>query len=368
MESFHWGQHFITGLSEVDDQHRHLVEIINQFIDLLAENVINIDDVDRLYNQLADYSVYHFQEEEKLMSEVKVDARHLNRHIDAHKRFLDDVSSIYSSISPDDLDQTKSLLKFLMHWLAYHILGQDQDMGKQIKAIQSGLGSREAYDKLEQERVSATAPLLEALNGLFEQVSVRNKELKQLNESLEEKVALRTKELSKANGYLEKLSLTDVLTSLPNRRHAIQCLSSLWEEALKNESPLACIMIDVDHFKEVNDIYGHDAGDLVLTELAKTLQHSLRTDDVVCRLGGDEFFIICPNTDNAGGIHIAEITRKAVSELRVLTSGEPWNGSISVGVSSRSPDIQRYEELIKKADKGVYAAKEAGRNCVRSTG
>lgn len=68
-------------------------------------------------------------------------------------------------------------------------------------------------------------------------------------------------------------------------------LASFWEESIQNDSPLVCIMIDVDHFKEVNDTYGHDAGDVVLRELAIRLQHSLRSDDTVCRLGGDEFFI-----------------------------------------------------------------------------
>lgn len=297
MNSFHWGAHFVTGLTEVDEQHHHLVDIINQFSSLLAKNVIHAEDVDRLYNQLADYAIYHFQEEEKLMSEVKVDALLLNHQIEMHKGFMDEVTSIYASISPDKLDQASTFLKFLIHWLAYHILAEDQDMARQIKAIQSGMSPHEAYAKMEQERDSATAPLLEALNGLFEQVSIRNKELKQLNESLEEKVALRTKELSEANLHLEELSLTDVLTGLPNRRHAMRSLSSLWDEALQKGSSLVCMMIDADHFKEVNDAYGHDAGDGVLIELAKTLRHSLRNDDVVCRLGGDEFLIICPNTD-----------------------------------------------------------------------
>ena len=227
MEAFHWDQYFVTGLSKVDDQHHHLVDIINQFSSLLAENVVHIEDVDRIFSQLADYAVYHFKEEKELMSEYKVDARHMNHHMDIHKKFLDDVSSIYSSMSSGNRDQAESFLKFLIHWLAFHILGQDQDMAKQIKAIQSGMSPGEAYEKLEQTRVRATAPLVEALNGLFEQVSMRNKELKQLNESLEEKVAFRTKELSEANLKLEELSLTDVLTGLPNRRHALRRLSTL---------------------------------------------------------------------------------------------------------------------------------------------
>jgi len=246
MESFQWGEHFITGLSEVDDQHHRLVDIINQFGSLLAENVLHIEDVDRLYNELADYAVYHFQEEEKMMSEVGIAPAYLDRHIEIHKGFLDDVKSIYSNLSLDDLDQPRPFLKFLMHWLAFHILGEDQSMASQVRAIQSGMSPLDAYEKMRQERSSATAPLLEALNGLFEQVSLQNKELKQLNDSLEEKVALRTKELSEANQHHEVLSFTDVLTGLPNRRHAMRSLSTIWDESVKNNSPLVCMMIDAD--------------------------------------------------------------------------------------------------------------------------
>jgi len=367
MKSFHWGKYFATGLPEIDNQHHHLVNLINQLGELITENEVHIEDVDRIYNQLAAYATYHFQEEEKAMNAIKVDPRHLNCHIDMHERFLDDVSSIYSSISAANLEPAQSLLKLLTHWLAYHILGQDQDMAKQIHAIQSGVTPSKAYDALEQEKNAATEPLIEALNGLFEQVSLRNKELKKLNDSLEEKVALRTKELSEANLHLEEMSLTDVLTGLPNRRHAMRHLSILWEKSLESESPLTCIMIDADYFKEVNDTYGHDAGDLVLRELAKALQYSFRTDDLVCRLGGDEFLVICPNTEKADGAYIAELTRKAISELRVPTGGKPWHGSISAGVASRLPDMARCEDVIMMADKCVYAAKKAGKNCVKTT-
>lgn len=104
--------------------------------------------------------------------------------------------------------------------------------------------------------------------------------------------------------------MTDALTGLPNRRHALQQLKTLWEESTRSASPLSVMMIDADHFKEVNDTCGHDAGDLVLGELARTLQHAVRTDDLVSRLGGDEFLIICPDTDSSGGRQIAETVRK----------------------------------------------------------
>lgn len=366
MESFRWDKNFVTGLSDVDRQHKHLVGIINKFGNLLAEDQIVFDDIEVIFKELADYTQYHFQEEEELMAQIGLDRRHVDQHIESHRTFLHEITSMHAAISQDNPDSAKLLLDFLTHWLAFHILGTDQNMARQVEAIQSGVMPRNAYEIEERERDKATEPLLIALNGLFEQLLARNKTLIQLNQSLEEKVAERTKELSEANRHLEELSLTDVLTGLPNRRHAMRRLASVWEESIQNDLPLVCMMIDADHFKEINDTYGHDAGDIVLSELAKTLQHSLRTDDIVCRLGGDEFFIICPNTDKDGGMHIAELTRKTVAELRVPTGGEAWHGSISVGVASRTLLMKNYEDLIKAADKGVYVAKQNGKNCVRT--
>ena len=124
-------------------------------------------------------------------------------------------------------------------------------------------------------------------------------------------------------------------------------------------------MIDADYFKQVNDSHGHDAGDAVLNELARTLKYSLRTDDMVCRLGGDEFFVLCPNTDEVGGLHIAKQLHQAVSELRVPTGSDFWQGSVSIGFAAKNAAMKGQDELIKAADEGVYAAKNAGKNCVR---
>lgn len=366
MASFHWDKHFVTDILEVDQQHHHLVDIINQFGHLLTLNELVYDDIEAVYKQLADYAQYHFQDEEDLMVRIGIDQRHLDDHIALHQSFIEEVVSMHADISPDHPDTAKYLMSFLTHWLAFHILGSDQDMARQIKAIQSGKSPGEAYEAEERNRDNSTEPLLVALNGLFQQVSARNKELAQLNHLLEAKVAERTRELSEANLHLEELALTDVLTNLPNRRHAMRQLTDMWSESIASATPLVCMMIDADYFKEVNDTYGHDAGDRVLRELAQTLQDAVHTDDVVCRLGGDEFFIICPDTDQDGGMHIAELTRKAVSELRVPTGDGCWNGSISVGLAARGPDMESHEDLIKAADKSVYAAKKDGKNCVRS--
>jgi diguanylate cyclase (GGDEF)-like protein/hemerythrin-like metal-binding protein len=368
MESFHWDDHFITGLPSVDEQHHHLVDIINQFGNLLVENELVFDDIETVFKKLAAYAQHHFQDEEGLMIQSGVDQRHCKAHIKAHRNFLQEVMSMHAHVSPDNLDSAKRLLSFLTQWLAYHILGQDQDMARQIEAIKAGESPSDVYEARERGRDSATEPLLVALNGLFEQVSERNKELVQLNQSLEKKVAERTKELSEANVHLEELSLTDVLTGLPNRRHAMRQLETLWNESLETNHPLSCMMVDADHFKEVNDTYGHDAGDVVLCELANTLCRSVRTDDVVYRLGGDEFLILCPNTDNGGGMSVAELILKAVSELHVPTGDGAWHGSISIGLASRTPEMADYEALIKMADTSVYEAKRDGKNCVRTIG
>lgn len=125
------------------------------------------------------------------------------------------------------------------------------------------------------------------------------------------------------------------------------------------------MMIDADGFKKINDQYGHDAGDEVLRELSRQLRYALRTDDVVCRLGGDEFLVICPATSLAGAMHAAEVLRQEIAKLQVAVSGGGhWQGSISVGVAVRTAAMQGPEDLIRAADDGVYIAKRNGRNRV----
>ncbi len=366
MKSFQWDSSFITGIEFVDIQHHRLVDLINEYGVLLSNNTIVFSDVESVIKELAMYAQYHFQEEEGLMHSIAIDPRHMEHHKVAHHDFINEVNLMYENLSEDSLDSANHLLEFLINWLAYHILGSDQNMSRQISLIKSGESPSQAYEKEEKESQSSTVPLLKALNNLFNQISERNKSLIKLNQSLEEKVAARTKELSEANAHLEQLSLSDALTGLPNRRKAIQHLSFMWKDAINNDSSLACIMIDADHFKKVNDTYGHDAGDKVLIELAMTLKHAFRNDDILCRLGGDEFFVICPYTNLEGAVYIAELVRKKVSVLRVETGGKPWCGSISLGVAARISDLKNHEELMKLSDIALYTAKQDGKNCVRT--
>ncbi|WP_019612925.1 GGDEF domain-containing protein [Psychromonas ossibalaenae] len=366
MESFCWDTYYITGLEEVDQQHFYMVKLINKFGDLLAQNELLMEDISRVFNELYDYTVYHFREEELMMRNAGIDPRFLSHHIETHQEFIYKLTTMNNEVSLDNPSSLRNLFEFLTQWLVYHILGMDQNMARQLEKIKSGCSAEIAYEAQDTAEDKATEALLKALSKLFQQVSDRNTELLQLNQTLELKVVQRTEALQAANKHLEQLAVTDVLTNLPNRRYAMSHLSTLWEKAKQEKQPLSCLMIDADHFKDVNDRYGHDSGDLVLTELSLKLQQTLRNDDTVCRLGGDEFLVICENTDFSGAEHIARLLHEAVAELQVVFVGGAWPGSVSIGVASRQPDMSEFEELIKLADQGVYLAKEAGKNCVRS--
>lgn len=364
MESFHWDKHFETGLQAVDQQHHHLVDLINQFGELLIKgDKVYSGDTEALFGQLAAYAQYHFQEEEGLMHKVGLDARHVEHHKRSHADFVQDVTLLHQTATEQG-DTSHGLLKFLTYWLAYHILGSDQAMAHQIRAVQAGETPEHAYEVAAMKQEYATEPLLLALNGLFQQVSERNRDLIDLNRTLEARVAERTRSLFEANQMLETIALTDVLTGLPNRRQAMASMAQAWAQSERDGSALSCMMIDADGFKQANDRYGHDAGDEVLRQLSARLRASVRANDLVCRLGGDEFLIICSGTPLEGALQLAESTRQKVAELKVELSGGAWLGSISIGVATKVDGLQDGDALLKLADEGLYSAKRQGRNRV----
>ena len=365
MDIFQWNKSFETGIAEIDQQHRYLVDLTNKFGSLISQNNVHPDDIKNLFAKLVSYTHYHFDEEEKIMHAAGIDERHIRQHKTVHKGFFQDVALLHQEVLSDRPIKEKDLFEFLINWLVYHILGTDKNLARQIDAINNGTNSHEAYVTKEQNTDAATSSLLKALNTLFNQVSNRNRDLAELNQNLESKVTQRTQDLFTANQKLEELATTDALTGLANRRFAMQVLETLWHSAGQESENLSCMLIDADHFKEINDSYGHDAGDIVLCELAKQLQHAVRTDDIVCRLGGDEFLIICPDTDKKGLHYIAEKMHKQIAELNIPVPCGAWRGSISVGIAVRTSAMEKPEDLIKAADNGVYAAKKAGKNCVK---
>lgn len=365
MDSFVWGSQYITGLPVIDKQHQHLVRIINQFGEQLADCEFQNDSLDILFNQLVEYAAFHFKEEEDTMASFQVDERHVQKHLKAHQMFVEEMSGLYDLRFDDSSAKAQSFFKLLISWLAYHILDMDQEMARQIDDIQAGYSPADAYNQHQVKKNSSTEPLVNALNHLVEHLSLQTKVLKKLNATLEEKVAKRTEDLSLVNKHLKELSLTDVLTGLPNRRYAMRALEDLWTEAIIKKSHLSCMMIDADHFKEVNDQYGHDAGDDVLVALAQNVKKALGNRGILSRLGGDEFFVLCPDMAADVCDELAEVIRRSVSELVIATGQGAWQGSVSIGVASKSILIVNSRELIRAADRHMVEAKQAGKNCVR---
>ena len=173
-------------------------------------------------------------------------------------------------------------------------------------------------------------------------------------------------ELATANKHLEQAALTDSLTNIPNRRYATSRLEQEWASSDRDQKALSCMLIDIDLFKNVNDQYGHDAGDSVLYEVAQALRSAARVDDEVCRIGGEEFLVICANTDMASAQATAERLRMAVENIPILIGTDELTITVSIGVATRCKEDTNTSDLMKAADVGVYAAKSQGRNRVCS--
>jgi hemerythrin len=314
--------------------------------------------------ELADYALLHFTEEEQMMDSAGVDRRHIQAHAVKHADFLREVQRRSASLPGASAGAARDLHEFLVSWLAFHILGVDQLMARQMAAIHEGESASEAFRSVARAQDAATATLVRSMERLFQQVSDQNRELFELNQSLEARVAKRTEDLSEANRRLDDLASTDPLTGLANRRAAMRLLQIEWSAEESGERPLSCIMIDADGFKEVNDACGHDAGDAVLRRLARCLSQSVRSDDAVCRLGGDEFLVICSRTPLPGALKTAESIRQNVCQLRVPVGSGTWQGSVSCGVAVREAGMASPAELLRAADQGLYAAKRGGRNRV----
>lgn len=165
---------------------------------------------------------------------------------------------------------------------------------------------------------------------------------------------------------LRAAALTDVLTDLPNRRYAITRLEQEWSESVRMNRPLSVVMVDIDHFKRINDQYGHDTGDLVLKHTADILRARTRRGDVVCRLGGEEFLVINVNSSLQQAELCAERLRSSVASARIQCEGFDGSVTISLGCAEKTMALKDIDDLLKCADEAVYEAKAAGRNTIRS--
>lgn len=189
------------------------------------------------------------------------------------------------------------------------------------------------------------------LAGLHRSLANRVSEVSRLNRSL-----------SSANEQLEVLASTDAMTGLLNRRSGMRRLSEAWSAATRHPAPLAVAMVDVDHFKQVNDRFGHARGDAAIRHVAAVLQDQARDTDIVARIGGEEFLVILPQTDAAQAMVCLERTRQRMQRARCHADGHEMTLTVSIGIAQRTPECTDVELLLQQADKALYSAKDAGRN------
>ena len=238
------------------------------------------------------------------------------------------------------------------HALAYRLLGEafaqhDRLLGRAARSRQISLQIQHRLRQAEWERDTA------------QQMAAR---LETLNTSLQAQAA----ENERLQRQLRAQALEDPLTGLHNRRHLFEAGESLLALLRRRGEPLAVVLIDLDHFKQVNDRHGHEAGDRVLRAFAELVRRETRTEDVVCRYGGEEFVLLLPGADaTQAAARATQLLPRFVALRFDDMHGNVFSCSFSAGVSSTRGGPATLEALLEQADSALYAAKNAGRACVR---
>lgn len=230
-----------------------------------------------------------------------------------------------------------------------------------------------------QERLEAQHALVSQQQVALSLKDELNRSLERSRAELEGKVADRTRDLSDANAKLammiaerihaqeklEVLASTDPLTGLFNRRYFFLLAEAEFKKAARYNRPLSVIIIDIDHFKKVNDTYGHSAGDQALVHVAHLTRLAARETDVVARHGGDEFVLLLPETDVAAALQAAERLRAQIEHTPIHINGHAITCTITLGVAgSDSGMLDNFDQMLIRADQALYEAKESGRNRV----
>jgi diguanylate cyclase (GGDEF)-like protein len=204
--------------------------------------------------------------------------------------------------------------------------------------------------------------LLEQLRAKQRELGEANEQLDQVNRHLESRVAERTAQLDDSNRQLQQLAMTDSLTGIANRRAFFAAARGVVESSLRHHRPLALVMADVDHFKAINDRYGHATGDAVLCHVAGTLEAMLRAADSLARYGGEEFILLAPETDIDSALALARRMGDTLRAAPVVVGDAQIRVTASFGVSALDERGDTLDRLIQRADAALYECKRAGRD------
>jgi diguanylate cyclase (GGDEF)-like protein len=232
-------------------------------------------------------------------------------------------------------------------------------MAGALKTLQSRL--RQTQETLEQHTSEFTEERRVALEMMQEAQQVRA-QVEAANASLQN----RLEEVQALQMQLNEQIMRDPITGCFNRRYLEETLRREFSRAKREDYPLSLVMVDIDHFKQINDTYGHPAGDAVLQALGILLRGQTRAGDIVCRYGGDEFLLVLPNMKPDDVTRRAEAWRVAFHDMEIYYGELQLQSTISIGVAFTPEHGTDGDEVIRAVDKALYRAKNAGRNCVMS--
>jgi len=243
----------------------------------------------------------------------------------------------------------------------------DDDIESILEHLHSSVQEAGAYFNL---KIKSTKSVQEILQEANIRLSLMNLDYDQINKQLvQAKIHLEdmTEELEKKNQILSNLANIDGLTEIYNHRYFQNALDQEISRAIRHETTLSLLLIDIDHFKVFNDTYGHQIGDFVLIEFSKILKENIRKYDILARYGGEEFAIILPETSTEDSLAVAEKLRKGIEAALFSDTREKYHVTASFGHACNKPatdDDFSKNSFINQADQALYEAKEKGRNCV----
>lgn len=246
------------------------------------------------------------------------------------------------------------------------VLGRGQECDIVIK--DNRVSRKHLKLKLSDEK--AVIEDLKSTNGTFvngekiKQRTLRQNDKVHMSPTTIFKFSLADEDERVAIDELYELGVHDPLTGAYNKRYLIERLEEEMSHSKRFEVPLSLVMIDIDHFKEINDTHGHLAGDYVLIKTAELLNSMCRKEDVLARYGGEEFLMILRNTDEEGAVVQAERIRKEIASASIISEGITIDITVSLGVAGiqGGPECEDHEKFIKEADQSLYSSKQQGRN------
>ncbi|MGW8252138.1 MAG: GGDEF domain-containing protein, partial [Anaerolineales bacterium] len=275
-------------------------------------------------------------------------------HLACEQEHNTDLGTTYSL---DDFPQTLASLRAGKP-LALRISSPNLNPSDRIEMTSYGIQSALNLPLMASDRTIGYAEIWDSQNE-----RAWTEEEIQLCQTLANQAALVI-ENARLYNQMQRLAVTDTLTGVYNRRGLFEHGEREINRSLRSSRPLAAIMLDIDHFKQVNDAHSHAVGDQVLQTLARLCQENLREVDIFGRYGGEEFAILLPDTDIDSAIQAAERLRRCVSEAQITTQHGPISITVSLGVASNEGEINNLAVLLDRADSAMYEAKHSGRNQV----